>query len=147
MPMITPKIEITHMPDRASMVFIIAAAVPFGWLVAVTEAPVKLASLLKAEETDGASQATGTPGEVSGYGLAVSWLSGSGFSYRRWMPGGWGYQVSGFPYINGQDYFVNVGGQWMQTLVEVSAFRAYGLVSAGLAHGNTFTTEIGRAHV
>ncbi|MEB3238251.1 MAG: hypothetical protein VKO64_11590 [Candidatus Sericytochromatia bacterium] len=74
--------------------------------------------------------------ELQGVGLAVSNLSGSGFSYRRWTASGLGYQISGFPYVNGPDTFFNAGGQVMQSFFEAPWGRGYGLGSAGAGFGS-----------
>lgn len=93
-------------------------------------------------ETDGARSETARQlQEVQGFGVAVSWLSGSGFSYRRWMPSGRGYQVSAFPYVNGSETFFNVGGQIMQSFFEATGGRAYGLLAAGTAFGSVVERE------
>lgn len=78
--------------------------------------------------------------ELTGYGLSVSWLSGSGFAFRRWLANGWGWQVAGIPYSDGVSYFHNAGGQVMRQLIEGGQGRLYMLGATGAAYGNMATT-------
>lgn len=78
--------------------------------------------------------------ELTGYGLSVSWLSGSGFAWRRWLSDGWGWQLAGIPYSDGTDYFHNAGGQVMRQLFEGRPGRLYLLGAVGAAYGTTGPT-------
>ena len=81
--------------------------------------------------------------EIQGFGVTLSNLSGSGFSYRRWLASGRGFQVSGFPYLNGADTFFNLGGQVMQSFFETPGGRGYGLIAAGGGLGTLATRWFG----
>ncbi|MEB3205607.1 MAG: hypothetical protein VKP57_13025 [Candidatus Sericytochromatia bacterium] len=81
--------------------------------------------------------------EVQGFGVTLSNLAGSGFSYRRWLASGRGFQISGFPYLNGTDTFFNVGGQVMQSFFEAPDGRGYGLLAAGVGLGSLATSWFG----
>lgn len=77
---------------------------------------------------------------TQGVGLQMSWLSGSGLAYRRWLPEGWGFQVAAFPYFTGDYYFFNPGGQVMKELFRGNNVRAYGLAGIGLAtYGSSYS--------
>ena len=78
--------------------------------------------------------------ELTGYGLAVSWLSGSGFAWRRWLANGWGWQLAGIPYSDGTNYFHNVGAQVMRQMVDGRLGRMYLLGATGLAYGTAGPT-------
>jgi len=99
----------------------------------------------------GSSEATGSAAQpmpdlgsvqsdLTGYGLAVSWLSGSGFAWRRWFASGWGWQVAGIPYSDGSAYFHNVGAQVMRQMVDGRLGRMYLLGATGVAYGTAGPT-------
>lgn len=77
-------------------------------------------------------------------GVSVSWLTGSGLSYRRWFENGYGYQVAGVPLVTTTNTFVNVGAQVMQVITKNEAFRIYGLTGFGVGYGasNGFGTGV-----
>lgn len=77
---------------------------------------------------------------TQGVGIQMSWLSGSGLTYRRWLPEGWGLQVAAFPYFTGDYYFFNPGGQVMKEMFRNDNIRAYGLAGVGLAtYGSSYS--------
>lgn len=73
------------------------------------------------------------PPHTEGVGIQASWLSGSGFTYRRWLHDGWGFQVAAIPYVAGGYYFFNAGGQLMKEMFRNRTIRAYGLTGVGAA--------------
>ncbi len=84
-----------------------------------------------------------TPGQTKagtqGVGIQMSWLSGSGFAYRRWLDNGWGFQVAAFPLVLTDYYFFNPGGQVMKELFRNGNLRAYALSGVGAAmYGSTY---------
>lgn len=77
-------------------------------------------------------------------GVSVSWLTGSGLTYRRWFENGLGFQVAGVPMLTTTNTFVNVGGQVMQLITKNDAFCLYGLTGFGVGYSasNGFGTGV-----
>lgn len=70
-----------------------------------------------------------------GLGIQYSSLSGSGATYRRWLPSGWGVQIAGIPALsltnNQTQGFVNLGLQGMAPLLKTDSLRLYTLLGIG----------------
>lgn len=82
----------------------------------------------------GLLEASPLASHTQGVGVQVSWLSGSGLTYRRWLDNGFGFQVSGVPFLTSGSSFINVGGQVMKEFFRSRTVRGYGLLGAGLAY-------------
>lgn len=77
-------------------------------------------------------------------GVAVSFLSGSGLTYRRWFDNDWGFQVSGVPWMTLQEGmltgFTNLGAQAMMPIFKGDRIRLFGLLGFGALYTASRTT-------
>lgn len=71
-------------------------------------------------------------------GVTVSYLSGSGLTYRHWLENDWGFQVSGVPFMSLQEGqltgFANLGLQAMMPIFKGDRVRLFGLLGFGAAY-------------
>lgn len=74
--------------------------------------------------------------ESDGLGLSISWLAGSGLTYRHWFNNGTGLQVAATPFFQPSggtiSGFANVGLQGMHTVLHAETFRAFWILGYGL---------------
>lgn len=83
-----------------------------------------------------------TPSRPANYsralGLSLSFLSGSGLTYRRWFANDWGVQVAGIPFVTVSNSvptgFLNLGLQGMMPLFKGERIRLYGLMGVGAGY-------------
>ncbi|MEB3198582.1 MAG: hypothetical protein VKP62_15400 [Candidatus Sericytochromatia bacterium] len=69
--------------------------------------------------------------ERQGLGMSVSWIAGSGLTYFRTFPNGFGYHVAGVGWGQGASGFWNVGGALTKELARHSSGSLYGLLASG----------------
>ncbi len=83
------------------------------------------------------AQAAWEPKDQHGIGVTVSWVAGSGVSYRHWWQNGFGFQVAAVPLISYQNDslsgLMNVGVQGMGPIVLNRTFRLFWLLGYGAA--------------
>lgn len=74
----------------------------------------------------------GTPSPASqGVGLMISNIAGSGLTYQRVFPNGWGFHVSGIGWGQSGSFFYNFGGAVTKSFIEREWGNVYGLVAVG----------------
>lgn len=82
-------------------------------------------------------EAAWEPKDEHGLGASLSWVAGSGVSYRRWWKNGFGLQVAAVPLLSLQDSnltgLMNIGIQGMGPIVHNRVFRAFWLLGYGVA--------------
>lgn len=138
---VTKVVSYTRARDEDSAAFRILE-VPTGQVLAVETLTAR--AHLQPEKPSIAE----TPGRPANYstalGLSVSYLAGSGLTYRRWFENDWGVQVAGIPFVtvsnNVPSGFVNLGLQGMVPFFKGERVRLYGLLGTGAAYNvsNTY---------
>lgn len=88
------------------------------------------------------------PEPANSIGLGISWLSGSGVTYRHWFPDGFGFQVAAVPFLSispnasGSSSLTglgNIGMQGMYKFLRWQNFRLFWLLGFGYAYNTWFT--------
>lgn len=125
--------------DDLGQISLRVVQVPGGWLKSVrqvdlAEAETPVASAREAR-LERLAPVPFNWNPQHGLGVQYSSLSGSGATYRRWLPSGWGVQIAGIPALsmtnNQAQGFVNLGLQGMAPLLKTDSLRLYTLLGVG----------------